>query len=1144
MSKFIHLHNHTSYSLLDGAAQIKNMIKLCKQFGMDALALTDHGNMFGAIEFYTKVKNAHIKPIIGAEVYIAPQSRFDKTSSKGQTDTSYHLVLLAKDNQGYKNLMKLVSIGFLEGFYYKPRIDKEALRQYSSGLVALSACLKGEVSRLILREDMQGAARAATEYAELFGDDYYLEVHRHNIKEEEIVVQGMLELNQRLGIPLVATNDVHYLKQEHIAAHEILLCIQTGKVLKDQNRMKFNTDQVYFKSQDEMIELFKDIPEAINNSLAIAEKCNLELEIGKIHLPKFDVPDTHQQMSLDEYLSHVAVQGLKERYAEITPELEKRMEHELAIIKQMGYAGYFLIVKDFIDYARQKGIPVGPGRGSAAGSLVSYCLKITNIDPIQYDLLFERFLNPERVSMPDIDIDFCYERREEIINYVREKYGENNVTQIITFGTMAARGVIRDVGRVLDINLSEVDQIAKMIPADPKMTLTIALEKVKELREISQKNDLYKQLIENSKVLEGLHRHASTHAAGVVITPDELTNYTPLFKSTQSDVVTTQYDMKSLEEIGLLKMDFLGLRTLTVIKHALDHLKKRDINLDIDTIPLEDQDTFDIFGNGETVGVFQFESSGMRDSLRRLKPQNLGDLIAMNALYRPGPMQMIPDFIDRKHGRTRIEYLHPKLEPILKETYGVMVYQEQVMRVASDLAGFSMGKADELRRAMGKKIPHLMEKLSLLFKEGAIAQGINQKTADDIYNLMEKFAEYGFNKSHAAGYSLIAYQTAYLKAHYPAEFMAANLTSEMNDTDRMVILIDEYKRMGLELLPPDVNESDAEFTVVGKNIRFGLNAIKNVGKNAIRSILKARKKCGKFNTIFDLCKNIDLRLVNKKVIESLIQAGAMDSLDGHRAQLIAAIVIASQYGQREAAQRANGQSSIFEIGSQGAKLDQPPLPEIEPWNDKEQLSREKSVLGFYLSGHPLSRYALELKLFSSNSLLAIKSQDDGSPVRVGAMITQIKKYIDKRNRTMAFITIEDLTSSAELLMFSDAYTKYADLVKEDSIVFIIGKISAKNEDEEGKIICDEIFPLNQVWSKCGKYLYLKIDTEKVTKDSIIKIKKLISENRGQCPVYITVKTPNNGSYVMRSKKMAADLNPTLTSKLAEFVGRENIWVEG
>ncbi len=1143
MADFVHLHNHTHYSLLDGACKIDDLLDTAKKFDMDSLAMTDHGNMFGAIEFYKKATKAEIKPIIGSEVYIAPKSRFDKTSSKaGGSDTSFHLVLLAKNNQGFKNLMKLVSIGYLEGFYYKPRIDKELLRQYSEGIIALSACLKGEISQKILRERLDEAERAAIEYRDIFKDDFYLEIHRHEIPEEEIVVRGMAELSKKLDIPLVATNDIHYLKKEHSHAHDILLCLQTGKTIKDQNRMRYTTDEVYFKSPEQMKEVFHDFPDAISKTVEIAEKCNVSIDTKTIHLPKYQVPASHQGATLDQYLRFLAVESVKERYSEITPEIQKRMDHELAIIEEMGYAGYFLIVKDFIDAARVRNIPVGPGRGSAAGSLVSYALRITNIDPMEYDLLFERFLNPERVSMPDIDIDFCYERREEIIKYVKEKYGDKNVTQIITFGTMAARGVIRDVGRVLEISLPEVDKIAKMIPATIGMTLDKALGLVPELREVAEGDELQRELIENSRILEGLARHASIHAAGVVITPGDLTNYTPLFKSSQGDV-TTQFDMKNLDSIGVLKMDFLGLRTLTVIDDTLKLLQKRGINLDLDNLDLEDSDTFKIFGNGETIGVFQFESSGMRDCLRRLQPQRIGDLIAMNALYRPGPMDMIDDFIDRKHGKTSIEYLHPMLEPILKETYGVMVYQEQVMRVASDLAGFSLGAADLLRRAMGKKKHELMKEQRILFLKGAAEKGIDEKTANEIFALMAKFAGYGFNKSHAAGYSLVAYQTAYLKAHFPAEFMAANMTSELNDTSRIVILMDECKRMGIQILPPDINESSIEFTVVGNNIRYGLGAVKNVGKNALHSILNAREKVGRFKTIYDLVQNIDSRLVNKKVLESLIQAGAMESLEGHRAQLMESIDLACSFSQSFAAHRANGQTSIFDTGQKEVAMELPALPQVEPWGQAEQLAREKELLGFYFSGHPLSKYELELSLFSKQTLTSIKALPDRTPVKVGVIITQIKKHFDRKNRPMAFVTIEDLTGTSEMIIFSDAYMRYQDLLTEDSLVFVYGKTSSKGDNDDNKILCDDIVPLEKVWDRCAKNIYLSLKSEATTNKYIQKIKGILSNSHGRCGIYFNIKTPENGEYVVKSRKLTTQPSPALVNKISDLIGQENISIE-
>ncbi|MBD3287780.1 DNA polymerase III subunit alpha [candidate division KSB1 bacterium] len=1144
MAEFVHLHNHTHYSLLDGACKIPDIIKQCVEYKMPALAITDHGNMFGAIEFYQEASSAGIKPIIGAEVYIAPGSRFEKTVSKNDTkDTSFHLVLLAKDEIGYKNLMKLISIGYLEGFYYKPRIDKEVLSQHSKGLIALSSCLKGEIPQMILRENMERAKTSAGEFKDIFGEDYYLELHDHNIPEERTAFEGLLEVSKSLDIPLVATNDTHYLKKEHSIAHDILICLQTGKDFEDQNRMRFSTDEVYFKSPEEMARLFKDHPQAIKNTLAIAEKCNLKMEFNKVHLPKFEVPEAEGNISLNEYLHKLAVYALPKKYPVVTPKLKERLLFELKIIEQMEYAGYFLIVKDFIDYARSQGIPVGPGRGSAAGSMVSYVLGITNIDPTRYNLFFERFLNPERVSMPDIDIDFCYERREEIINYVRRKYGENNVTQIITFGTMAARAVIRDVGRVLKFSYGEVDKIAKMIPPTIGMTIDKAMELVPELREIARKDELHKKLIENSRILEGLARHSSTHAAGVIITPEELTKYTPLSKSTQGDI-TTQYDGVASESIGLLKMDFLGLRTLTVIQNTLNMLKDKSIEINLDQIPLDDKDTFSIFAKGETIGIFQFESSGMREYLKKLKPQQIEDLIAMNALYRPGPMDMIDDFIQRKHGLKKIEYPHPVLEPILKETYGVIVYQEQVMQIASELAGFSLGKADLLRRAMGKKKAALMKEQRKLFNEGAAKKNISKQVSDKIFDYMDKFAGYGFNKSHAASYSVVAYQTAYLKAHYPVEFMAANLTSEMGNTKRVVILIEECKRMGIKILPPDVNESYIEFVPNGEGIRFGLGAVKNVGKNAIKSIIRAREENGRFNTIFEFCQNIDLRLVNKKVIESLIQAGALDSLEGYRAQLLESIDLAVNYSQNMNAHLANGQRSIFDLGDeQNVEFELPKLQETEEWNQTEALSREKEMLGFYISGHPLSRYEYEVKLFSSTDLASIHTHKDGTNVRVGAVITNVKKHYDRKNNAMAFVTLEDFSGTAEGLIFSDPYSKFRDLIEPDEMLLFIGRVSIKDEEDEAKILINEVLPLPETWEKCSKNLCLLFNTDQVEEATIQHVNNLLMKHKGNCPVFLNVVTPGNGEYLLRSRTRKARPNSELIRRLRNSLGEKNVWIE-
>ena len=1143
MAEFIHLHNHTHYSLLDGACKIKDIVNRCAAFKMPALSITDHGNMFGAVEFYQEAKKVGIKPIIGAEVYIAPESRFDKTSTKDSNqDTSYHLILLAKDIIGYKNLMKLVSVGYLEGFYYKPRIDKEILRKHHNGLVALSACLKGEVPRMIIREDEQRALKAAAEYQEIFGEDFYLELHDHNIAEEKIAIKGLLEIGKKLNIPVVAANDTHYLNREHSTAHDILICLQTGKDYDDPKRMRFNTDQVYFKSAEEMVKLFKDIPEAITNTLTIAEKCNLTLDFKSIHLPKFSVPEEYGNISLDEYLKKLCEVGLPKKYAVVTPKLRERLNYELGIIKQMGYAGYFLIVKDFIDYARSKGIPVGPGRGSAAGSLVSYVLEVTNLEPTRYSLFFERFLNPERISMPDIDIDFCYERREEIIKYVKEKYGEKNVTQIITFGTMAARAVIRDVGRVLKMSYGEVDKIAKMIPAAIGMTIDKALTLVPELKKLSEQDEIHRKLIENSKILEGLARHASTHAAGVIITPEELTNYTPLFKSSQGDI-TSEYDMVSLEELGVLKMDFLGLRTLTVIQNTLNTLNKKGIEINLDQIPLDDKKTYDIFTKGETIGIFQFESSGMREYLKKLKPQYLEDLIAMNALYRPGPMDMIDDFILRKHGKKKIEYLHQSLEPILKETYGIIVYQEQVMQIASELAGYSLGKADILRRAMGKKKIELMQEQRKLFIAGANQNNVSQNIANEIFDLMDKFAGYGFNKSHAACYSLVAYQTAYFKAHYPKEFMAANLTSEMGNTKRVVILIEECKRMGINILPPDVNESDVNFITTEAGIRFGLGAIKNVGKGAIKSIVNARAENDKFSDIFDLCQNIELRLVNKKVLESLVQAGALDSLTGHRAQLLESIDLAVSYAQNLNAHQAHGQTSIFDTGENKLDVELPKLPQVQEWNNTEILTREKEMIGFYISGHPLAKYDVEVKMFSTTDLNSIHSLKDGTPVRVGGTITNIKQHFDRKNRAMAFITVEDFSGTAEALAFSDTFSKFSDFIQSDAMMLIIGKTSVKDDDDEVKIIIDEVRPLSEAWEKCSKNICLIFKTDQLEDSTIRHVSDILQKHKGICPILINVVTPDNGEYVIRSRRIKAKPNPALIKQLQQSLGEKNVWVE-
>lgn len=1112
---------------------------------MDALALTDHGVMFGAVEFYQKCDAAGIKPIIGVEAYVAPGSRKNKSNLHlKQGETTNHLVLLAKNEQGYKNLMYLVSMGFLEGFYYKPRIDKELLREYHEGIICTSACLKGEVA---YKSNMLGfdAARAvAMEYREIFGDDFYLEVQNHGIDKEADAAKTVLELSKELSIPALVTNDIHYLERTHSDAHDVLLCLQTGKERNDPKRMRYSTDEIYFKSESEMAALFPDNPELLDVTREVADKVNFAIDFKTIHLPEFELPEKDQHLDLQDYLEKISHEMLRERYPEneINKELLERLDYELAVIKKTGYAGYFLITWDFIRAAREMGIPVGPGRGSAAGSLVAYCLQITNIDPIKYDLLFERFLNPERVSMPDIDIDFCYERREEVIDYVRKKYGRNNVAQIITFGTMAARAVVRDVGRVLSIRYADVDRIAKMIPSTLGIKLTDAIAQVQELQELQDADPVIKQLMDYSQVLEGLARHASTHAAGVVITPKALTNYAPLYKPPGSDDITTQFDMKCLEATGVLKMDFLGLRTLTVIQHTLDALKNRGIDIDIDKIPLDDDATYKIFGEGQTTAIFQFESNGMREYLRKLRPQGIPDIVAMNALYRPGPMDFIDDFIDRKNGRKKIDYQHPKLESILKETYGIIVYQEQVMKIASELAGFSLGKADLLRRAMGKKKADLMAKMGKEFVAGAHERGIDKKIAQGIFNTMEQFARYGFNKSHAVCYSYVAYQTAYLKAHYPAEFMAATMTSEMGNSERIVFFINECRSMGIEVLPPDVNVSIARFSVFEGKIQFGLGAIKNVGLGAIESIVAAREKDGQFKTIFDFTQRIDLRAANKKVLESLVKSGAMDSLEGNRNQLFNAIETAVAYSNNLAKEKAKNQVSLFDSGAlQDAVM--PTLDDSDDWEAEKKLTLEKELLGFYVSGHPLDPYRVEIRSFSTHTIHEIEeTKKDGMQVSICGMVVSEKIIYDRRNRPMCFITIENFTGSLECLAFADTYAQFRDFIKADSILVVQGKISAR-EEEKPKIIVERILELEDAWHDLPRGFYINLDVSKIEEESNSRLNHLFRSNPGNCKLYFQVKLNNDHKQLYYSKKYKIRPNQDFLSRVGEMVGVNNVWVD-
>jgi len=1147
---FVHLHSHTNYSLLDGAGKIHEMIKETKRLGMNSLAITDHGNMFGTLEFYTQAKKNDIKPIIGCEAYIAPRERTLHKAVEGEAH-SYHLVLLAKNQTGYKNLIKLTSYSYLQGFYYRPRIDRELLKEYSEGLIVLSACMKGEISYKLRQGRKEAAVDAVEYYQSLFGDDFYLEIQDHGIEEEHHVYPKVQSLAKEMGVPVVATNDVHYLNKDDSLAHDILLCLQTGKDRDDPNRMRYNTDQLYLKSPEEMYKLFKDNPEVVERTQEIADKIDLEIDLNQRLLPEFPLPESDKNSSPDEYLEKLSREGLKEKYQSQSKELDDRLNYELNIIEKMGFAGYFLIVQDFINAAREKDIPVGLGRGSAAGSLVAYSLGITDVDPIKYDLLFERFLNPERISMPDIDIDFCYERRDEVIDYVRDKYGNKNVTQIITFGTMASRGVIRDVSRVLKIPIPKADAIAKKIPlvqAKP-MGIVQAFSKIPELKKLKEEEDpKIQELIEYSKTLEGLSRHMSVHAAGILIAPDDITNYVPLCINSDKQV-TTQWTMGWCEAIGLLKMDFLGLRNLTVIHNTEKRIREKyDKDFSIRDIPLDDEKTYELFGNGHTIGIFQFESSGMQEYLRKLKPNRIEDLIAMNALYRPGPMEMIDDYIDRKKGRKDITYLHPKLEPILKETYGIIVYQEQVMRITSELGGFTLAESDIMRRIMGKKKKEEMEGQKDKFINGCVTNKVDKKVAHEVAELIEKFASYGFNKSHAAAYALIAYQTGYLKSNYPAEFMAENLSSEMTNSDKIVLLIDECRKMGIEVIPPDVNHSKAKFEPLDKNkIAFGMAAIKNVGHGAIESIIKNREAITKYDTIFQMLQHVDLRLVNKKVLESLVQCGACDSLEGHRAQNFHVIETAIDFGQDyQGKSRSHvSQHSLFEVDPGVVDIVTPPkLPDVPEWTPQEKLHKEKEFLGFYISGHPLKKLSSIIRLYANGSEASNgNGSSEKSNISIAGIITEIRTLLDRNNNKMAFVKVEDLTQTYEAVVFASVYPDIEDLLHVDSLVFMRGPINSEPDDPIQKIICEKAYNLEKVPSELTQSLLLMINKTKISEEKIGYLKNLLSSHKGEVPVYFKVSVNGKDELNMVSKKVKVSVSSGFLEQLEKILSLENIKVK-
>ena len=1148
---FVHLHVHTEYSLLDGSCRIGELLDRVKELDMDAIAITDHGSMFGVIEFYKEAKKRGIKPILGSEVYMA----INKYTEREIKDKSqYHLVLLAENNTGYENLMKIVSEGYVNGFYYKPRVDFTVLEKYSEGIIALSSCLAGEVQQHLLNGNYKGAKEIALRYNKIFGqNNFYLELQDHGLQEQNQVNTQLIQLSKETGIPLVATNDVHYINKEDHIVHDVLLCIQTGKTIDDTDRMKFPNSEFYLKSYNEMKYLFNHVEEALENTVKIGDRCNVEIDFNTLHLPAYEIP---QGYTKEEYLKELCITGLEKRYSTISPEIEERFNFEFNTIVDMGYTDYFLIVWDFIRFANEKKIMVGPGRGSAAGSIVSYALGIIDIDPLEYDLLFERFLNPERVSMPDIDIDFCYERREEVIDYVIEKYGEDKVAQIATFGTMAARASIRDVGRALNMPYGEVDNIAKQIPMELGITISKALEINKKLRDMYKSNEEVENLIDIALAVEGMPRHTSTHAAGVVISKEPITNYVPLLRN--NDAITTQFNMIELEELGLLKMDFLGLRTLTVIRDAINLIEiNYGVKVDFSTLTYDDPQVIEMFTKGETLGIFQFESAGMRRFLKELEPDIFENLIAANSLFRPGPMNQIPEYIKNKSKPEDIEYLHPKLIPILDVTYGCIVYQEQVMQIFREIGGFSMGRADLVRRAMSKKKMDIMEEERRRFIHGeldengkviitgAIRNGVDEKTANKIYDLMIDFANYAFNKSHSAAYAVVAYRTAWLKHYYPVEFMAALISSVMGDTNSVSMYIQECKRLNIEVLPPDINGSYKKFTVIDGKIRFGLLAVKNVGVNFAEAVVKARKD-GRFSSFTDFCErieNVDSNVMNKRAVESLIKSGAMDSLGGNRAQYLAIFEKTIDSIHQDKRRNIDGQFSMFETID--TKISKDNLPDLKEFNSRNLLAMEKEMLGIYISGHPLKPYEGELNRVSTISTTEIfQAQEDlkegmaenidEKKVILGGIVIKKKNMITKNNNMMAFITLEDLYGIVECIVFPTTFDRYNNLIEEDSLIIIEGKISL-SEEEEPKIICEKIFPLNKY--KKGK-VYLKISKGKPM-DTFDSIKTILKNHKGETPVYVYLE--RTGKTVIANRELWVDLEDKLLfSELIKILGKNNV----
>jgi len=1134
-SDFVHLHVHTQYSLLDGACSLERLVDKAVQCRLPALSITDHGNLFGAVKFYSLCLKKGIKPIIGCELYIAPESRFKK-EGRVNDETSYHILLLAKDQQGYSNLVRLVSQANVEGFYYKPRIDLELLQQHHQGLICLSACLKGEIPSAILKGDLDAAYKKADMYQSIFGKgNFYLEVMDNGMPEQAKINKYLLKMSRDLDIPLVATNDIHYINRDEAFAHEALLCLQTQTTINDPNHFRFSSDTFYFRTPQEMKELFKDYPDAVRNTVEIAKKCNFDFDFSRIHLPKFPIPEGEGGES--QYLRKLCLENLGRRYPEINDEVKQRLDYELRIIHDMGFSSYFLIVWDLIRFAKAEQVPVGPGRGSAAGSIVSFLLGITDIDPLKYQLIFERFLNPSRISMPDIDMDFCYENRARVLEYVAKRYGKENVAQIITYGTLQARAAVRDVGRVLGMTYSEVDRIAKMMPPSlgAQISLREALAISSDLKNAYNNEDKIKQLIDTAIKLEGLCRHSSTHAAGVVISDKPLMDRIPLARGSEGEIVTGM-DMSSLEKVGMLKMDFLGLKTLTVIEQAVKIIKRtRNVDLDIGSISLEDEKTFQLLARGDAVGVFQLESRGMRDILEKMNVSQFTDLIAVLALYRPGPLGsgLVSDFIERKLGRKPIKYLHPKLEPVLKETYGIILYQEQTMRIVHDLAGFTLAQADLLRKAIGKKILEIMQEQRSQFIDGCRKNHIPGQIAEKIFDLIEYFSGYGFNKSHSTAYALISYRTAFLKANYGVEFMAALLTSERTNTDKVVEYIHESKAMGIDVLPPDINTSFANFTVTANNdIRFGLLAVKNVGAAALENIIAVRK-ARKFESFFDFCERVDSRSVNKKVIESLIKCGAMDSLGLRRSQMMSLLDDILEKNMRKA-KRDKRQMLLFdELPS-----DEPVIPDIEELPQEEILCFEKQLLGIYVSSHPLQAYENMTRWFEFNKISSFEENTSDSEVTIIGVVEKIKKLTTRRKKEeMAIIRVEDDSSHVEVILFPRTYETCAVFIQESAALLVQGRLETK--ERVPKIIASRVIPLDQLWSNI-KQMRIIIREKNL---NLGRLKSVFAANKGTVPVgFVLDQKRFSGVKVKASQSFHVRLDSSVISEIADLVGEKNLFL--